>query len=55
MKSPSPFEREKPVVAEEQDAKQGRKGWPVLYVLLASMVLAVIYVLVMMSWVTNNG
>ena len=55
MKSPSPFEREKPVIAEEQDAKQGRKGSRVLYVLVTSLILAVIYVFVMMSWATNNG
>jgi hypothetical protein len=54
-KSSAPFEREKPVIAEEQDAKQGRKGYPVLYVLIGSLILAMIYVFVMMSWATSEG
>ena len=46
---------EKPIVETESQARQGGKGRPVLYVLVASLVLLGIYMVGLMTWSTSTS
>ncbi len=46
---------EKPVVIGDQKARQGKKGYQVLLVLIASLILAGIAFAVLMGWFGSMG